>query len=100
MYMYLWEYSVAPEHVDAFLAHYGPDGSWVRLFRKSDGYLGTSLLRDRDDGSRFVTIDRWASTEHHAAFLDRYGAAFASLDEACSDLTRFERLIGHFDSDP
>lgn len=99
MYVYLWEYVVAPEHVDAFMEAYGPQGAWVRLFRESEGYLGTSLLRDRDDRARFVTIDRWASKEHQAAFMDRSGSEFRSLDETCASLTLSESLIGHFESD-
>lgn len=66
MFVYLWEYFVAPAHHAEFEREYGPDGAWVELFSRGAGYLGTSLLRDRSNEDRFVTIDRWESEEAHA----------------------------------
>lgn len=99
MYVYLWEYRVAPGQVDTFLGHYGPQGSWARLFRDAPGYLGTDLLRDRDDASRFITVDRWASASDHAAFLEARCEAYTALDVECESLTQSEVLIGRFDAD-
>lgn len=98
MFVYLWEYRVAPEQVERFLAHYGPEGTWVHLFRASAGFHGTELLRDRDDPTRFVTVDRWASRSAHAEFLESHGEAYAALDAECEALTLSELPMGYFES--
>ncbi len=48
-----------PGRRGAFEELYGPEGEWVRLFRRSPAYRGTELLEDLDSPNRFVTIDRW-----------------------------------------
>ena len=98
MFVYVWEYLVLPERVDEFVAHYGHDGAWVRLFQGSAGYEGTELVRDRRDPTRFLTVDRWASHASHAAFLQERGEEFVALDARCENLTRSETLIGHFEA--
>lgn len=99
MFVYIWEYSVAPEHVEEFRTHYGPEGSWVRLFRGADGFRGTRLLRDHTDSSRFVTIDTWTSEAAHSAFLEQHRDAFDRLDMTCEALTDAETLLGYFELD-
>jgi len=96
-YAYVWEFEVRPERAAEFEHHYGPDGSWVRLFRTAPGYVDTVLLRDRIHPSRFVTIDRWESERACQDFRAAQDAAFASLDARCAALTIAERELGRFD---
>jgi heme-degrading monooxygenase HmoA len=96
MYFYLWEYRVHPGHVDRFLEHYGPEGTWARLFRSSSGYEGTTLLRDMTDDHVFVTIDSWASEAAYRAFRTEKDAEFKTLDSACEDLTVWEKELGNY----
>ena len=60
-YVYAWEFRVRAETAATFEKLYGPQGDWVRLFRRAEGYVETLLLRDRADALRYVTIDRWRS---------------------------------------
>lgn len=96
MYLYIWEYRVRQDARDGFLEHYGPGGIWAALFGRGEGYHGTELLCDRDDPLRFLTVDRWASRAHHAAFVAAHREAFDALDQRCERLTESERLIGEF----
>ena len=98
MFVYLWEYVVLPRHKADFERAYGAEGAWVELFSRAAGYVDTSLVRDRADPNRFVTIDRWESSEAHSAFLESFRAEFDELDARCEDLTESETLIGHFES--
>jgi len=98
MFAYAWEYRVRPDAIDEFVRHYGPGGSWVVLFSRADGYLGTRLLRDREDPERFVTIDTWVTAAACAAFRERFAADFDALDAACEALTLEERHLGDFDT--
>lgn len=96
-YCHVWEFRVHPDRVDDFVRSYRGDGAWTRLFRLAPGYLGTRLLRDRDDPLRFVTIDEWRSVEDYAAFRERFAAEYAALDRRCAGLTLAEASLGAFD---
>ena len=93
---YVWEFLVAPGENAEFERHYGADGTWAQLFRRSPGYLGTLLLADRAEPHRYLTIDRWRDEAAHADFQREYGAQYAALDAECARLTTGETLIGIF----
>jgi heme-degrading monooxygenase HmoA len=95
-YATLWEFSVPPAHRSEFVSHYGPDGSWVRLFRRARGYLGTDLLSDRADPLRYVTIDRWESADHWHAFRRQFSEEYEALDRRCERLTAREAPLGEY----
>jgi len=97
MFVYVWQFDVAAGRVDEFERAYGPGGEWVELFRRSPGYLGTELLRDRATPGRYLTVDRWRSAAERAAFLRDYAPDVAALDERCAALTEAELHLGDFD---
>jgi heme-degrading monooxygenase HmoA len=92
MFVVIWEYEVRVGADAAFEALYGADGAWVGLFRNYDGYLGTELLRGTD--RRYLSIDRWASTEAYDAFLAAAQPRYAAIDEQGDALTLSERRVG------
>ncbi len=93
---HVWEYHVAPDADAAFREHYGPEGTWVRLFRRSAGHLETLLLADEAAPGRYVTIDLWESTAHYARFRERFAAEYEALDRQCAALTTREVSLGVF----
>jgi RimJ/RimL family protein N-acetyltransferase/heme-degrading monooxygenase HmoA len=95
-YAYGWEFEVRPGCEAEFEQHYGPDGSWARLFRQSPGYVGTLLLRDRGHPNRYVTIDRWRSAAEYNRFQSDFAAAYRQLDAECERLTVAERALGEW----
>lgn len=100
-YAYIWEYRVPARNDAEFRRHYAPDGSWVQLFRRADGWLETLLLEDRSVAGRYVTVDRWESYEAFAVFRRRYEREFEALDEECEALTIGESSLGAFtETDP
>jgi len=96
IFVYFWEYRVRPGAEREFARHYGPDGTWVRLFRLGAGYLGTELLRDRRAPDRYLTVDRWASEAAFREFRERFAAEFDDLDQRCAALTIRETALGEF----
>ncbi len=96
MFAAIWEYEVRAGCEAQFLALYGGDGAWVALFRGHEGYIGTELLRDAGNGSRFVTIDRWESEAAYEAFLAAAKPAYARIDAQGDALTAQERAVGRF----
>lgn len=93
VYVRVWEYGVAAEHIDAFLAAYGSQGEWSRLFRRGRGYAGTELYRGTDDQSRFVTVDRWTEEYAWRAFLEEAHEAYDRLDERMTPLSTFQHEL-------
>jgi heme-degrading monooxygenase HmoA len=47
---------------------YGPAGDWAQFFGSARGYIGTELLRDVENPSRYLVIDRWESAEAYNTF--------------------------------
>jgi hypothetical protein len=88
---------VRPECSQAFQVAYGPDGDWVRLFRRDPQYIRTDFLADCDDPARFVTIDFWTSREACLAFRERSHSEFEALDEKFGEFTVQELHLGDFE---
>jgi len=87
VYVRVWEYEVAADHVDGFVAAYGAKGDWALLFRAGRGFLGTELYRGTGDATRFVTVDRWRDQGAWRDFLEEYRASYDRLDTALTHLT-------------
>ena len=88
-----WEFLPAPERLQEFLAAYGPEGAWVTLFRRAAGFLGTQLVPIAARPGWYRTIDRWRTSEDHAAFLAAFGEEYRALDRQCERLTLEERFV-------
>jgi heme-degrading monooxygenase HmoA len=86
MYIRVWEYEVTADHVDAFMAAYGRDGDWARLFQRGRGYVGTELYRNTADEAHFVTVDRWTDLAAWSAFLEEEGETYRRVDSTMSRL--------------
>jgi len=96
MYVIIWEYQVRADHLAEFERIYSTDGAWPELFKKSEGFLETELLRDRKHPHRYITIDRWTSSAHYEAFLSQWKTEYAALDAQCEGLTESETLLGRW----
>ncbi|RUL79962.1 antibiotic biosynthesis monooxygenase family protein [Dyella choica] len=96
-YTYIWEFMVKAGKEAEFVEHYSPDGTWAKLFKQAPGYVETLLLKDRKDGQRYFTVDRWRSEAAYQAFRSRFADSYAALDRVCEDLTTSEKPMGCFD---
>ncbi len=98
MCVIIWEYQVKAERVIEFERIYASNGVWVELFRKEEGYLGTQLLRDSNHSQRYITMDRWVSSQAYNSFQAKWQDEYKALDERCKDLTDSESFLGTFSS--
>ncbi|MFN8586256.1 MAG: antibiotic biosynthesis monooxygenase family protein [Candidatus Eisenbacteria bacterium] len=96
MQLIVWEYHVRPERIEDFEALYRPDGEWVNLFRRSPGFVSTTLLRDLRDPNRFLVSDRWSSVEAYELMHTMHEADYLALDERGKQLYLAERHVGRF----
>jgi heme-degrading monooxygenase HmoA len=97
VFIALWMFEAKAGAEDDFARAYGPEGDWARLFQRSPGYIATELVRDLEIARRFLTIDRWHSREAFEQFHTAAKHEYEALDARCKELTRSERLIGHFE---
>jgi heme-degrading monooxygenase HmoA len=93
LFVTLWEFEVKSGSEKLFEQAYGPEGEWVRLFRRDARYRGTRLLRDVARERMYVTIDEWDSREAFEEFRQKYPAEYTEIDNRCEGLTMGERLI-------
>ena len=95
-FVYIWEYKVRDIHQEQFLKIYGPEGKWVQLFKKADGYIRTYLYQDIEDDERFVTVDCWKSKRHRDNFRIEFSREFDHLDDLAEKYTAHEISLGEF----
>jgi heme-degrading monooxygenase HmoA len=93
----VWEFIVREESVEEFQAAYGPQGSWVELFKRGEGFIGTVLLRSDMSSNKFLTIDRWKDVASYKDFRQQFAAEYAELDARLDGLTISETRIGAFE---
>ena len=93
---YLWEFLVKPGSEVEFIKHYGPEGTWVQLFRQAPGFMETLFLKDSESPRRYVTLDRWRSAAEYQTFRTRFTRQYQKLDEVCGGLTISETYLGTF----
>jgi hypothetical protein len=98
-YIVVWEYQVKAECQAEFVAAYGPDGEWARLFHRSAEFVGVELLGSVGNAARFFTLDHWCSQAAMDEFLASNATAYDVLDRRFTGLTVWERRIGGFSCD-
>ncbi|HYK82230.1 MAG TPA: antibiotic biosynthesis monooxygenase [Gemmatimonadales bacterium] len=100
MFIVLWMFEAKAGAEEDFARAYGPAGDWARLFGRSPEYIATELVRDLEIARRFLTIERWRSRHGFEQFRAGAKHECEALDARCKELTRNERLIGHFEAPP
>jgi heme-degrading monooxygenase HmoA len=93
VYEVIWEFQPAPEREREFESFYGSTGPWVDLFRRDPGFLGTELIRPREPGGWYQTIDCWDSRASYERFRQQWASEYEALDQACAALTLEERPL-------
>ena len=96
MYIIIWQFSVEPQYRQNFLEYYGPQGKWVKLFKKSTNYISTDLLIRNADQHAFLTIDKWKDEQAYVDFLKENELVYKKLDLACEKFTLNEKLVGKY----
>ena len=96
MYVVVWQFEVLPEHLEEFLTHYGPGGTWTALFSASQAYVRTELLRSLEHPTEFLTLDYWTTQDDYVRFQSASREEYANLDRRFERLTVREERIGDF----
>jgi len=91
----LWQFEVAADKEARFVAAYGLNGDWARLFATAAGFIRTELWRDGD--GLYVTADHWKSFEDFERFQAGQGQQYRRLDAELEGLALAETFLGAFD---
>jgi heme-degrading monooxygenase HmoA len=91
----LWRFEVAEATEKQFVAAYGSDGAWARLFANAPGFFRTELWRDGD--GIYMTADHWESVTAFEAFQATLGEDYRRLDAALEGVAGIETFLGGFD---
>ncbi|HXT27373.1 MAG TPA: hypothetical protein VN749_21335 [Candidatus Eisenbacteria bacterium] len=98
MFVTLWEFEVKSGSEELFEQAYGPEGEWVRLFRRDARYRWTRLLREVGAARVYVTMDCWESHQAYEEFREKFAAEYAEIDRKCVGLTEAETLLNELQS--
>jgi heme-degrading monooxygenase HmoA len=96
MIEFVCEYAVKEDSRSQFELAYGPGGMWSKLFAKSPGYRGTTVLRDANDPQRYLTFDIWDSVAQQDQALEEGKAAYSDLVAAFEEWLESKTEIGTF----
>lgn len=99
-YLLVWEFHVRSGCEDQFEIVYGPDGDWVQLFRKAEGFIRTELNHDLNNSRRYLTFDYWSSLQAYENFRQYYREQYTVIDQRCEGLTEREVALGSFEIVP
>ena len=98
MYAIIWEYQVRAAQLLEFEKMYESNCIWAELFRRASGYISTELMHNVKHPPRYITIDRWDSSESYEIFRSQFRKEYETLDAQCEGLTEQETLLGKWES--
>ena len=98
MVQIVWEFYVKPGREAEFEWHYGPEGTWVKLFRKAKEFVRTDLLRDPEIHGRYLTVDCWSDLGAYGSFKENFAAEYQRVDAQMEALTQAEAKLGTFEA--
>jgi heme-degrading monooxygenase HmoA len=92
----IWEFVVKEGARGQFELAYGPGGAWSKLFARSEGFRGITLLRDVGNPRRYLAVDVWDTEAQREQVLDEQKAEYSSLDASLADWTESRTEVGTF----
>ena len=90
------EFVVKDKARGQFELAFGPGGAWSKLFTKSPGFRGTTLLRDNQDPRRYLTIELWNSEAERDQSMKEQHAEFSELEDVFEEWTESKTEMGSF----
>ena len=92
----VWEFIVKPEAQGQFELVYGPGGAWGKLFGKTPGFRGTTMLNDTQNPRRYLIIDLWDAEDQQEQALTEHADEYAKLNADLEGWTEVRAKVGVF----
>mgnify|MGYP001828614795 CR=1 FL=1 len=90
------EYLVREQARGQFELAFGPGGAWSKLFSRSPGFRGATVLRDANDPRRYLAIEVWDSGDQRDQALVEGQDGYAGLLAALEEWTETRTELGTF----
>jgi len=90
------EYVVKDKVRGQFELAFGPGGAWSKLFAKSSGFRGTTLMRDTKDPRRYLTIELWNSEAEREQSMKEQNIEVSELENVFEEWTESKMEMGSF----
>lgn len=90
------EIIVRQEAQGQFELVYGPGGAWSKLFGKSPGFRGTTVLKDTNNPRRYLIIDLWDTEVQQEQALSECADEYSKLNADLEDWIESRIEVGVF----
>lgn len=98
MYTVIWKYKINPEHKETFEFEYGRNGTWAKLFAKSEYYKGSLLYKSKDEIDMYILLDTWINKQTYEDFKKMNQEKYNEISSGFEYLYLTEEKTGSFNS--
>ena len=92
----VWEFVVRDQVRGQFELAFGPGGAWSKLFAKSPGFRGTTLMRDLKNSRRYLVIELWNDEAGRDQSITEQQAEYADLEAVFDEWAESKIDLGIF----
>jgi hypothetical protein len=92
----VWEFVVRDQVRGQFELAFGPGGAWSKLFAKSPGFRGTTLMRDLKNSRRYLVIELWNDEAGRDQSITEQQAEYADLVAVFDEWAELKIDLGIF----
>ncbi len=90
------EFVVKEDAWGQFELVYGRGGAWSKLFARSAGFRGTTLMRDAANPGRYLVVEFWDTLANRDQVLAEQQAQYAELEATLVTWSRSITEVGVF----
>ncbi len=92
----VWEIVVRDQARGQFELAFGPGGAWSKLFAKSPGFRGTTLMRDLKNSRRYLVVELWNDEAERDKSITEQQTEYTDLEAVFDEWTESKIEIGTF----
>lgn len=98
MYAVVWKYKIKSKNKGKFEFEYGRNGTWAKLFAKSENYQGSFLYKSEDEVDTYILMDTWINKQSYADFIKMNQQKYNEISSGFEYLYLIEEKTGSFNS--
>jgi hypothetical protein len=92
----VWEIVVRDQARGQFELAFGPGGAWSKLFAKSPGFRGTTLMRDLRNSRRYLVVELWNDEAGRDKSISEQQTEYTDLEAVFDKWTESKIELGIF----
>jgi hypothetical protein len=92
----VWEIIVRDQARGQFELAFGPGGAWSKLFAKSPGFRGTTLMRDLRNSRRYLVVELWNDEAGRDKSISEQQTEYTDLEAVFDEWAESKIELGIF----